>query len=133
MRVVLDTNVFVSMTLGGQVGAISAAWKANQFTLIMSDAIFSEYIDVLSRPKLHLTAETVSVVVARVQRHAEFVTPTKTVTAVEGDPTDNKFLEAAIEGQADCVVSGDKHLLELKTFRGLPMLTAREFIERLKD
>ena len=133
MRVVLDTNVFVSAALGGQIGIISAAWQANEFTLIMSNAILSEYIDVLSRPKLHLTPEVVSVVVARAQRRAEFVTPTKAITAVEADPTDNKFLEAALEGKADYVVSGDKHLLDLKTFRGIPILTAREFIERLKD
>jgi putative PIN family toxin of toxin-antitoxin system len=133
MRVVLDTNVFVSSALGGLVGAIHAAWKENKFTLIVSDAIFSEYLDVLSRPKLHLTAETVSVVIARVQRRAEFVTPTQTITAIEADTTDNKFLEAALEGQANYVVSGDRHLLDLKAFRGIPILTAREFIERLKN
>lgn len=133
MRVVLDTNVFASSALGGQIGAINAAWRASQFTLIMSDVIFSEYIDVLSRPKLHLTAEIVSAIIARVQRKAEFVTSTEIITAVEADPTDNKFLEAALEGQADYVVSGDRHLLDLKTFRSIPILTAREFIERLKD
>jgi putative PIN family toxin of toxin-antitoxin system len=133
MRVVLDTNVFVSMTLGGQVGLINDAWKADQFTLVMSDAILSEYLDVLSRPKLHLTAEAVSVVIARVERKAEFVSPTETIHAVEADPTDNKFLEAALAGQAIYVVSGDSHLLQLKSFRGISILTAREFIERLEN
>lgn len=133
MRVVLDTNVFVSMTLGGHVGLINDAWKADQFTLVMSDAILSEYLDVLSRPKLHLTAEAVSVVIARVERKAEFVSPTETLHAVEADPTDNKFLEAALAGQAIYVVSGDSHLLQLKSFRGISILTAREFIERLEN
>src|SRR5712691_8924090 len=98
MRVVLDTNVFVSMTLGGQVGKINDAWKSDKFTLIVSDAILSEYLDVLSRPKLHLTAETVSVIVTRVQRKSEFVTPLDSVQAVDADPSDNKFLEAALAG-----------------------------------
>jgi uncharacterized protein len=133
MRVVLDTNVFVSMTLGGQVGKINDAWKADQFTLVVSDAILSEYLDVLSRPKLHLTAEIVSVVVTRVERKAEFVTPIEFVHAVEADPSDNKFLEAALAGQAIYVVSGDSHLLNLKSFRGISILTAREFIERLEN
>lgn len=131
MRVVLDTNVFVSMALGGRVGKINDAWKAGRFMLIMSDAILSEYLDVLSRPKLHLTVETISFVMARIQRQAEFVMPTESVLAVEIDPSDNKFLEAALEGKALYVVSGDRHLLELKTFSGIPILTAREFIEKL--
>jgi putative PIN family toxin of toxin-antitoxin system len=131
MRVVLDTSVFVSMALGGQVGKINAAWKEGKFTLIVSDAILSEYLDVLSRPKLHLTADTVSLVTARVQRRAKFVTPAESVHAIESDPSDNKFLEAAIAGKAVYVVSGDSHLLDLKTFRGISILAAREFIERL--
>jgi predicted nucleic acid-binding protein len=54
------------------------------------------------------------------------------VTVIATDPSDDKFLEAALEGKADCIVSGDKHLLALKAFRGIPILTARKFIERLK-
>ena len=133
MRVVLDTNVFVSMTLGGHIGKINDAWKADQFTLVVSDAILSEYLDVLSRPKLHLTAGTVSVVIARVERKAEFVTPTESIHAVEADPSDNKFIEAAHEGKAVYVVSGDGHLLQLKSFRDISIITARNFIERLEN
>jgi putative PIN family toxin of toxin-antitoxin system len=131
MRVVLDTSVFVSMTLGGQVGKINDAWRSGKFTLVISDAILSEYLDVLSRPKLHLTADAVSIVMARVQRRAEFVIPVESVHAIEADPSDDKFLEAAIEGKAVYIVSGDSHLLQLKTFRGVSILAAREFIERL--
>ncbi len=46
MRVVLDTNVFISMTLGGQVGEIIAAWKMGKFMLVISEAILTEYLDV---------------------------------------------------------------------------------------
>jgi uncharacterized protein len=132
MRVVLDISVFVSMVLGGYVGKINDIWKAGRFTLILSDAILSEYLDVLSRPKLHLTNETVSVVMARLHRQAEFVTPTEPVHAIVSDSADNKFLEAALQGKANYVVSGDNHLLELKTFRRIPILTAREFIEQME-
>jgi predicted nucleic acid-binding protein len=74
-----------------------------------------------------------STVIARVERKAEFVSPTESVHAVEADPSDNKFLEAALAGQAVCVVSGDSHLLQLKSFRGISIFTAREFIERLEN
>lgn len=133
MRVVLDTNIFVSMVMGGQVGKIHDAWKAGKFTLIISDEIVSEYLDVLQRPKLHLSSHVVSVAMGRVYRKAEFVTPIETITAVETDPSDNKFLEAALAGNAVCVVSGDRHLLKLNTFRGIPIITAHEFIEQLKS
>jgi uncharacterized protein len=52
---------------------------------------------------------------------------------VEADPTDNKFLEAALAGPAVCVVSGDSHLLQLMSFHGISIFTAREFIERLEN
>ena len=133
MRVVLDTNIFVSMSLGGRVGKLYIAWKARQFTLIVSDEIHSEYLDVLSRPKLHLAAETISIVTAHLQRKAKFVIPSEAIKVIDADPSDNKFLEAALAGKADCVVSGDSHLLDLKTFHGIPVLTAREFIERLEE
>jgi putative PIN family toxin of toxin-antitoxin system len=133
MRVVLDTNIFVSMAFGGQVGKISDAWKASKFTLIISDAILSEYLDVLQRPKLHLTAGTIADLFGRIQRRAEFVTPTETVRAIEADSSDDKFLEAALEGKAIYVVSGDSHLLELKSFRGIEIITAHEFITRLEE
>ena len=52
-RVVLDTNIFVSMALGGQVGKINDEWRAGKFILIVSEVIVSEYLEVLQRPKLH--------------------------------------------------------------------------------
>lgn len=133
MRVVLDTNVFVSMLLGGQVGKIHDAWKEGKFLLIVSDAILSEYLDVLQRPKLHLTSQATSAVMGRIQRKDEFVTPAEAITIIETDPSDNIFLEAALEGRADCLVSGDSHLLELKTFQGFSIISAREFIAGLKN
>lgn len=131
MRVVLDTNIFVSMLLGGHVGAIHEAWKASSFTLVVSEEIISEYLDVLSRPKLRLSTDIVSTVLARVHRHAELVTPTETLSVVATDASDNKFLEAAGAAGVDCIVSGDAHLLELKVFRSIPIFSARTFIDQL--
>lgn len=131
MRVVLDTNIFVSMTMGGRVGKINDARRAGRFSLLVSDVIVSEYLAVLQRPKLHLTSRVVALTIGRVQRKAEFVIPSETVTAITADPSDNKFPEAALAGKVDCVVSGDNHLLELKSFRGIPIMTGHEFIERL--
>jgi len=132
MRVVLDTNVFISAVLGGRLRVIVNEWKAGGFTLIVSEAIVREYLIVVNRPKFKVTATEIANATDYLLNTAEFVTPSETIRVISADPTDNKFLEAALEGKTDCIVSGDTHLLELKTFRGIPILTAHEFINRLK-
>lgn len=131
-RVILDTNIFVSMALGGQVGKINDEWRAGKFTLVVSEDILSEYLDVLQRPKLHLKSRTIATIVNRIYRKAEFVTPEEKILVVLADTTDDKFIEAAIKGKTDYIVSGDKHLLELKEFQTIPIITAREFLDILE-
>jgi len=131
-RVILDTNILVSMALGGEVGNVAEEWKAEKFLLVVSDEIVSEYLDVLQRPKLHLKPRTIAVIIARVYRKAEFVSPQEQIASIQPDPKDDKFLEAAIAGNVDFIVSGDKHLLDLKEFRSIPIITGREFLDWLK-
>jgi uncharacterized protein len=131
-RVVLDTNIFVSMALGGHVGKINDEWRAGKFILIVSEDIVSEYLEILQRPKLHLKSRTIAAIVNRVYRRAEFVTPEEKIFVVLADTSDNKFIEAAITGKTDYIVSGDKHLLELKEYKSIPIITAREFIDILE-
>jgi len=131
-RVVLDTNIFVSMALGGQVGKINDEWRVGKFILVVSEDIVSEYLDVLQRPKLHLKSRTIAAIVNRVYRKAEFVIPEEKIFVVLADTTDNKFVEAAIKGKTNYIVSGDKHLLELKEYKSIPIITAREFIDILE-
>ena len=131
-RVVLDTNIFVSMALGGHVGKINDEWRAGKFILVVSEDIVSEYLEVLQRPKLRLKSRTIATIVNRVYRKAEFVAPEEKIFVVLADTTDNKFIEAAIKGNTDYIVSGDKHLLQLKEYRSIPIITAREFLEILE-
>jgi predicted nucleic acid-binding protein len=60
------------------------------------------------------------------------VIPLETVNAIPADSTDNKFLEAAIAGKVDFVVSGDKHLLDLKSFKNIPIITAKDFVKGME-
>jgi len=131
MRVVIDTNVFISAILGGRLGIIVDEWKARKFTIIVSEAIAREYLDVLNRPKFSISRREIVDTTDYLLKTVEFVTPLESVNAVEADPTDNKFLETALQGKADCIVSGDAHLLDLKTFRDIPIITAHDFIARL--
>jgi putative PIN family toxin of toxin-antitoxin system len=132
MRVVLDTNIFISSVLGGALKEILDSWKAGKYTLVVSDAIAHEYLDVIRRPKFKIEWQEVVSVTDYLLQLAEFVTPTEQVLVIVADSTDNKFLEAAIAGKVDFIVSGDKHLLNLKEFRSIPIITGREFLDWLE-
>lgn len=131
MRVVIDTNIIVSGYLGGALEVLIVAWKSGKFTLIVSDAIANEYHTILKRPKFKIERTELDDFSALLLDKAEFVIPLETVNAILADPTDNKFLEAAVAGKVNFIVSGDGHLLELKSFREIPIITAREFINSL--
>jgi len=132
MRVVIDTNVMVSGVLGGSVGAVLDHWRLGRFTLVVTDAIVGEYLEVLRRPKFALPPDVVDTIIGYVFHKAEFVYPSERVAVITADPKDNQFLEAAVAGNADSIVSGDQHLLSLGSFRGTPIITARGFLERLE-
>ena len=133
MRVVIDTNIIVSGYLGGALETIIVARKSGTFTLTVSDAIANEYHAVLKRPKFKIKRAELDDFSALLLDRAEFVIPLETVNAILADPTDNKFLEAAIAGKVNLIVSGDNHLLELKSFREIPIITAREFVTWLES
>jgi uncharacterized protein len=131
MLVVIDTNVFISALLGGRVGIIVDEWRAEKFTLIVSEAIVHEYLDVIRRPKLKIPPRDIAAITDFLFKNAEFVTPLEEVDVIKADPSDNKFFEAALQGNAEYIVSGDEHLLEQRFFRDIPIITAREFIDKL--
>jgi len=132
-HVVIDTNVMVSAYLGGSLEAIIFAWRAGKFALIVSNQVVSEYLDVLSRPKFKIAHDELDDFAALILSKAEFVLPEKSIDAVEADPSDNKFIEAAVAGQADYIVSGDKHLLDLKEFQGISIIAPRIFLDQLGE
>jgi uncharacterized protein len=109
MRVVLDTNVFVSALLGGSLQVLLIRWGAGSFELIVSDEIVQEYLGVLRRPKFDLPSEVVDPIMAQIFNRAEFVTPDEHIEVVVSAPNDNKFLEAAVAGEVEYLVSGDSH------------------------
>ena len=64
---------------------------------------------------------------------AEFVISPEALTVIDADPTDNMFLEAAAAGDAELIVSGDQHLLTLRAYRRTQIVSARDFLNRLRD
>ena len=99
----------------------------------MTDEIVREYLEVLRRSKFGLSGSIVDNIIAYIFHRTEFVTQIERVYVVEADPKDNRFLEAAIAGNADEIISGDGHLLNLKTFKHIPIINAHEFVELLEN
>jgi len=123
----------VSAYLGGGLETIIVAWTAGKFTLIVSNQVVSEYLEVLSRPRFKIAHDELNDFAALILSKAEFVLPEESIHVVEADPSDNKFIEAAVAGQADYIVSGDRHLLDLKEFQGVAIITPRMFLDQLGE
>lgn len=133
MRVVLDTNIFISAVLGGRLSVIVDEWKAGKFKLIVTDSVVREYLEVINRPKFKILPAEITAITEYLLQNAEFVTAEEEIHLIVTDPTDNKFLEVAVAGKVDLIVSGDSHILKLKSFRKIPIVTARELISALKN
>ena len=131
-RAVLDTNIVISSALGGALVLVLEKWDQGKFTVIITSDILSEYFEVLNRPKFRLKQETIDKITRYIYQFSEFVVPEEQIHFVEADPKDDKFLEAAIAGKADFIVSGDKHLLDLKEFQSIPIISGAEFIQFLE-
>ena len=132
-RTVLDTNIIISSALGGALVLILERWDEGAFTVIVTSDILREYFEVLNRPKFKLKQETIDKITRYIYQFSEFVIPEEKIKLIEADPADDKFLEAAIAGKVDFIVSGDTHLLELKEFRSIPILSGREFMDWLQE
>lgn len=132
-RVVLDTNVVISaLVFQGQASALVPAWQRKRFTLLISQALLNEYIRVLHYPKFHLTPAEVHHLI--VEEVVPFMTPVlvkRVPRVIRVDPSDNHVLACASVGKADLIVSGDRHVLELKQYRRIPILPLSAFLHRL--
>ena len=136
MRAVIDTGVLVSALLRrqGTTGDVLRALRDGRFTAVYTTDILVELIDVLGRPwlreKYHLQPEDVAALINLIRLRGELVIPARRIAACRG-PKDDCFLEAAVAGSADCIVSGDGDLLALTSFERIPILRPAEFLARL--
>lgn len=132
MKVVIDTNVFVSSFFGGNPRKMIDLWRRGEVTLCLSGPIVEEYLEVLGRMGLggegeleelaRLFAEGINIL---------FLAQPPRIRVVQEDPDDDRFFECAAALSADRIVSGDKHLLRAGSFRGIPVYGVGEYIDRL--
>lgn len=129
-RAVLDTNVFVSTFLiPGRLNRLADLIVQKSFLWLISEEIFEEYAAVASRSLFKLAPEEVASLLYQIKERTEWVFVRHSVSVVAEDPADDKFLGCAVDGRADCVVTGDHHLLKLKGFRGVKIMTPAEFLK----
>ena len=134
MRVVIDTNAFISSLLfKGPANKLVDLWQKKKFVFLISKQIFEEYIRVLNYPKFHLSEEEIEgIIKEELLPFVQVVIVEKSVSIVKIDPSDNIFLSTALSGKAKFIVSGDKHLLKLKKYRDIRILKMKDFFEELK-
>ena len=139
LRTVIDTNVVVSGLFGtGTLTAtIQAQWVAQDFALVTSLAILREVAHVLYSPyiqrRFQPREDTIRRFFRLVFRKAIITQDLYTTDRITTDPTDNKFLACALEGQADYIVSRDPHLLNLKHFHTIQIVDVPAFVRAVRQ
>lgn len=133
MRVVLDTNTLVSAFIfpGGPPEDVYRLALEGRVELVTSRPLLVELGRVLTE-KFGWEGSRADEAVAQVARLGHVVRPTETVSEISADPSDDRVLEAAAEGGAEVIVSGDRHLLRLGTWRAVRIESAAKFLTQLQ-
>ena len=138
IRAVLDANVIVSavLTPAGIPAQILDAWRTERLVLLVSSPILEEVARVLEYPRIarlhHWPRAKIREFVAELT-YLGIMTPGEiTLNVVRNDPADNRYLECAVEGAADYLVSGDQDLLDLREHGGIPIVNPKAFLEMLR-
>lgn len=136
LRVVIDTNVFVSGIAFklGKPKKIVDLWLRQKIILIISQPLIEELTEVLHREKFQkqTTDEEIAQLIQQIQKIAVFVKGNlPELGIIKDDPDDDVVLATALEGNADYIVSGDHHLLDLGDFRGIKIVKPIEFLNVL--
>lgn len=138
MRVVLDTNVWISSLITPAGTPATVLNNLRDHVLIASEEMLEEIQRVLRYDRIakryNLTPEKVGAYLASIREKVELVSadlPDSPI--VESDPSDDKFLVCAVKGKADCIVSGDRHLLSLAKYRGIPIVSPATILAFLES
>ena len=128
MKVVLDTNVFISgIFWKGSSNKVITSWKEGKFTSVTSLEAVSEIIEVLKDFKIKLPDDMIKEWVELIIRNSIIVEPKERINIIKDDTKDNIFIEIAVAGNVDYIVSQDNHLLKLKEFGRIKIITPEEF------
>jgi len=128
IKVVIDTNVFISSFFGGIPREIINLWRDGQIIICISQSILEEYIKVLNRLGIDKHEITKLTKLFAEGYNLMFAATTPKIEIVKDDPDDNKFIECAVELGSKIIISGDKHLLNIGKYIDIKILSPREFM-----
>ena len=132
MKVVLDTNIFVSGIFWiGDSNKIIKLWKEGKLVLFTSREIINEFIKVMKDFKIKLPDNLIKEWVDLVTNNSILVEPKARFDIIKEDLSDNKFLDCAHEGKVNYIISNDKHLLKLKDFKGIKIVKPKDFMNTI--
>jgi uncharacterized protein len=139
LRAVIDTNLFVSGLFAeeGVTHDLQELWISKSFELVVSEEILKEIKTTLQKSYIHkelfIYKGEEDGIIELIRERAFVITHDRFKTdRIKKDKSDNKFLACALEAKADFVVSGDKHLLELKHYQGIQIVNAKIFVSKIK-
>tara|TARA_Y100000310_G_scaffold180841_1_gene180751 strand:- start:881 stop:1333 length:453 start_codon:yes stop_codon:yes gene_type:complete len=134
IKVVLDTNIIISAAIStnGKPAQIFEMLIREEIQNFTSSEIIEEIEDVIARPKIakYLSLVEQEFIVNTFTRFSENVKPKISLKEVKDDHDDDKFLECAVTANVDYIISGDPHLLNLKQFRGIKIISPAEFLSQ---
>jgi putative PIN family toxin of toxin-antitoxin system len=130
LRIILDTNVFVSgVFFTGPPYQILKAWREGRVKLIISPEILEEYERVGKILAEEFSSINLQPILDFVTIKAEIIPAERLSERVSDDPDDDKFLACAISANSKIVISGDRHLLKVSGFRGIKVMKPRPFVD----
>ena len=129
IKVVIDTNVFISSFFGGSPKKIIDLWKKGEIKLCLSREIVNEYVEVLKRLGLQNESELQELLNTFSEGHnIIFSATTPSLKIIEQDPDDNMFIECAVALRCSYIISGDKHLKQVKNYMGIKIVNSKKFL-----
>jgi uncharacterized protein len=130
IKVVLDTNVLISaIAFGGKPREVLKKIIVGEVELFISQLVINELAGVLASRKFCYNDEIIDLILAEIESIGNFVYPSIKIDIIKEDPEDNMILECGKTAVVDYIVSGDKHLLNLKKYAGIEILCPSEFLE----
>jgi uncharacterized protein len=132
MRVVVDTNVFVSSFFGGRPREVIDLWKRGEVTLCVSTELIDEYVEVLNRLRLEadLIRELLELLASG--RNLVFAASPPTLRVLKRDTGDNMLFECAVELRAKVIVTGNKAVRNVGRYMDIDVMTPAEFLKHVK-
>ena len=131
LKIVIDTNVFISGLLGrGSAYLVYKTFLSKKFKLVLTPSLLKEIKLVLNRPKLRIEKNKIERLLKLLKSQAIIVKPKIKIKECR-DEADNIILSCAIHSKANFIITWDKDLLTLSNFRGIPILTPSDFLKVL--